>query len=131
MKERKNTLLKKRQGQRKGNRLMIALLSVCLIMTSLPNLYYQTFVLAAEMPVGDGQYEILSINEFSEDIKSQTVDIGTPIEALLLPNSLAVSCRQSMAENQETQNKTQDAVTESAPSEEIRKCSVRRSSNGI
>ncbi len=119
MKERKNTLLKKRQGPRKGNRLMIALLSVCLIMTSLPNLYYQTFVLAAEMPAGDGQYEILSINEFSEDIKSQTVDIGTPLEALLLPNSLAVSCRQSMAENQETQNKTQDAVTESAPSEDI------------
>lgn len=113
MKEKRNMLLEKRQAPRKGNRLFIVWLSICLIMTSLPNLYYQTFVLAAEMSAGDGQYEILSINELSEDIKSQTVDIGTPIEALHLPSSLIVVCRQSTAKNQEIQVQPQDAVKES------------------
>ena len=50
MKERKDTPPEKKNKQGKGNKLIIALLSACLIMTSLPNMYYQTFVLAAELP---------------------------------------------------------------------------------
>ena len=101
MKERKDTLPEKKNKQGKGNKLIIALLSACLIMTSLPNMYYQTFVLAAELPNENEQYEILSVSELPMDVKSQTVSVGTPIEALNLPGTLTVSCCQHRAENQE------------------------------
>lgn len=101
MKERKDTLPEKRKKHGKGNKLIIALLSVCLIMTSLPNMYYQTFVLAAGLPNDGGQYEILSVSELTENVKSQTVPVGTPIEALNLPGILTVSCCRNMADNQE------------------------------
>lgn len=70
MKERKDTLPEKRKKHGKGNKLIIALLSVCLIMTSLPNMYYQTFVLAAGLPNDGGQYVILSVSELTENVKS-------------------------------------------------------------
>lgn len=91
MEEKKNTLFAKMEEFGKRNRSIIWLLSICLIITSLPNPYYRTFAQAAGMPDDGGQYEILSVSELPEDVKSQTVDVGTRIESLDLPDSLTVS----------------------------------------
>ena len=61
------------------------------------------------MPNDGGQYEILSVNEFSEDEKLQIVAIGTPKEALYLPGSLTVSCCLSQTQEQEMQMESLDA----------------------
>ncbi len=112
MKERKDTLPENRKRTRKGNKLIIALLSICLIMTSLPNGYYQAFALAAESPIGGVQYEILSVGEIEEKTGVQTVAVGTPIEALGLPGSLTVSCRPQNAGSQGMQAEPQKPVPE-------------------
>ncbi len=103
MKERKDTLPEKRKKSGKGNKLIIALLSVCMIMTSLPNMYYQTFVLAAGLPDDGVQYEIFSVSELPENVKFQTVPVGTPAEALNLPGSLTVSYRRNLPDDLEMQ----------------------------
>lgn len=109
MKERTDALFEKRKRSGKGNKFIIALLSVCLIMTSLPNRYYQTFALAAGLPDSGGLYEILSVSEFPENTKLLTVPVGTPIEALNLPGSLTVSYRQNLAVNPEVQEEPEGA----------------------
>lgn len=111
MKEKKDTLIEKMKALGKRNRFLILLLSICLIMTSLPNQYYRTFALAASMPDDGGQYEILSVSELPEDIKLQTVDVGTPLEALELPDSLTVSYRQNVEESQKTQEESEEDVS--------------------
>lgn len=93
MEERKRTLFAKLEEFGKENRWLLWMLSICLIVTSLPNPYYQTFALAAGMPEDGGQYEILSVSELPEDVKSQMVAVGTRVEELELPDSLNVSYR--------------------------------------
>lgn len=114
MRVRKDTLPEQRKRPGKWNKLIIALLSVCLIMTSLPNRYYQTFALAAGLPEDGGQYEVLSISELPEEVKLQNVEIGTPIEALNLPDSLTVSCRRNLSEVQETHTEPEHPQVEDA-----------------
>lgn len=112
MTEEKNTLLGRINGLGKINRLIIALLFICLVMTSLPDQYYRALAMAAEMPDDGVRYEILSVSTFPEDIRSQTVAFGTPLELLKMPGSLTVSCRRDAEEGQETPGEPETASLE-------------------
>lgn len=112
MTEEKNTLLGRINGLGKINRLIIALLFICLVMTSLPDQYYRALAMAAEMPDDGVRYEILSVSTFPEDIRSQTVAFGTPLKLLKMPGSLTVSCRRDAEEGQETPGEPETASLE-------------------
>lgn len=88
-------------------RVLAGALSVCLVMSSMPSADYALSVLAAEnsedVPENgqedihdnthDGIREIVSFTELPDEVKEQTVAVGTPLESLTLPDTLTAVCR--------------------------------------
>ncbi len=88
-KKRENFLEKLLQQKRHPIRpkLVSALLSLCLLLASLPVEFYGFQVRA------EGQeYKILSFSELPEEVRSQNVEPGTPLEELNLPKTLEAVC---------------------------------------
>ena len=111
-----------------SQRLVAALLCLCLSMLSLPMDDYETLVLAAQ-----GK-EILSFPALPEDIRKQQVEAGTAREELQLPENLEAVCHffdDSLKEadrepslQQEDMKETAEEPTESEISEETAEVST-------
>ncbi len=104
MKKTRENLLEKLLQQKRHPirpKLVSALLSICLLLASLPAELYGFQVQA------EGQeYKILSFSELPEEVRSQNVEPGTPLEELNLPKTLEAVCvplqyeEPELAENQ-------------------------------
>ena len=68
-------------------KLLSCLLSVCLLLVSLPVEFYGSEVQAEEMV-----QEIMSFSELPEEVQNQTADKGTAQESLSLPDTLWAGC---------------------------------------
>ena len=68
-------------------KLLSCLLSVCLLLVSLPVEFYGSEVQAEEMV-----QEIMSFSELPEEVQNQTADKGTAQESLSLPDTLWAVC---------------------------------------
>lgn len=104
MKKTRENLLEKLLQQKRHPirpKLVSALLSICLLLASLPAELYGFQVQA------EGQeYKILSFSELPEEVRSQNVEPGTSLEELNLPGTLEAVCvplqyeEPELAENQ-------------------------------
>lgn len=88
-------------------RVLASVFCICLVVSSMPAVDGAFPVLAAEDSeelqeneqeeiqenTYDGVYEIVLFTELSDEIKEQTVAVGTPLENLALPDTLTVVCR--------------------------------------
>ncbi len=70
-----------------GQRLIAGLLCICLLLVSLPMKNYGGLAWAAE------RKEIVVFSAISQEVRLQTVSIGTEIEELELPETLTAVCR--------------------------------------
>ena len=110
-------------------RVLASALCVCLVMSSMPSTDYVLPVLAAENSE-DGQEngqeeiqenthdsirEIVSFTELSDEVKEQTVAVGTPLESLGLPDTLTAVCRMA---NEKDPEDNQDPDKEQNPEDE-------------
>ena len=101
-----------------SRRVLASTLCACLIISSMPTTDYAFPVLAAENSeeiqknTHDGTYEIVSFMELPDEVKEQTVAVGTPLENLNLPDTLTALCRISNEKNPED-NKDSDKEQDS------------------
>ena len=107
-------------------RVLASTLCVCLVISSMPVADYAFPVLAAENSeeiqenAHDGIYEIVSFTELPNEVKEQTVAVGTPLESLVLPDTLTALCRMSNEKNPEDNadsDKKQDSEKEDGQSD--------------
>lgn len=92
MKKTKNNNSEKSKQYRKhpiGRRLIVGVLCICLSLVSLPIDHYGYLVWAAE------KQEIVMFSALPEDVREQTVQTGTELEELDLPDTLTAVCRLS------------------------------------
>lgn len=88
-------------------RALASTLCVCLVISSMPTAAYAFPVLAAENSekiqenTHDGTHEIVSFMELPDEVKEQTVTVGTPLESLELPDTLTALCHISNEKNLE------------------------------
>lgn len=87
------------------------ILMLCLLVTLLPVEYYGIAALDDGSESGS-QWEVLSFSTLAEEVSTQTVAMGTPLEALNLPNTLTAVCRQIKQEENVPETETQNTETE-------------------
>lgn len=101
------------QSEKKHLKKKIAaiILMLCLLVTLLPVEYYGIGALGDESGAGN-QWEVLSFSALAEEISTQTVAMGTPLEELNLPSTLTAICRQIKQEENVPETETQNTETE-------------------
>lgn len=83
-----------RMRRRKRLRILAVALSFCMLAVTYPNILETLSVLAAEIKgEGDGSYVITSFAPLDEEIREQTVLVGTDINSLYLPDTLEAAAR--------------------------------------
>lgn len=82
----------KKRGQGKHRRIFAVFLCLCVLFTTQPEIWNRFSVLAAEE---SDTKVVLSFEELSEEIKEQTVPVGTVYEELELPEELNVFMKQT------------------------------------
>ena len=101
------------QSEKKHLKKKIAaiILMLCLLVTLLPVEYYGIGALGDGSESGS-QWEVLSFSALAEEVSTQTVAMGTPLEELNLPNMLTAVCRQIKQGENVPETETQNAETE-------------------
>lgn len=89
-----------------GGRLVVGLLCVCMTTVSLPVEHFGILVQAAQ------KQEVVSAPELSQEIREQTVPVGTELQELDLPETLTASCRLLEDEPQEQPQETVEPKAE-------------------
>lgn len=80
--------------RRKRLRILAVALSFCMLAVTYPNILETLSVLAAEIKgEGDGSYVITSFAPLDEEIREQTVLVGTDLDSLYLPDTLEAAAR--------------------------------------
>ena len=97
----------KKRGQGKRRRIFAVFLCLCVLFTTQPEIWNRLSVFAAEE---SDTKVILSFAELSEEIKEQTVPVGTVYEELELPEELNVYMKQT--EISSTPNLTEEKSEE-------------------
>lgn len=79
--------IKSRKTRKKCLRILAAALAFCLLFTTYPDIPETLLVLAAETQDGDGTVYVAGFAELPEEVREQTVPLGTGMEELTLPDS--------------------------------------------
>lgn len=83
-----------RTRRRKRLRVLAAALAFCLLASAYPNILETVSVLAAGIKgEGDGSYVVTSFEPLDEEIREQTVPVGTDLDSLYLPDTLEAVAR--------------------------------------
>ncbi len=74
--------------RKKRLRILAAALAFCLLFTTYPDILETLSVLAAETQDGDNTVHVQGFEDLPEEVREQTVPLGTAIEELTLPDTL-------------------------------------------
>ena len=80
-------------------RTLAVILSVCVLFTSSPNIWETVSVFAAEESDGEGRQYISGFAVLSEEVREQSVPLGTELHELSLPDALEAYITVDGAEN--------------------------------
>lgn len=80
-------------------RTLAVILSVCVLFTSSPHIWETVSVFAAEESEGEGRQYIFGFAALSEEVREQSVPLGTELHELSLPDALEVYITVEDAEN--------------------------------
>jgi len=78
----------KKSRRKKRLRLLAAALSLCLLITTYPDILATLFAFAAGTRDGDGIVYVTGFESLPEEVREQTIPLGTGIEELTLPHTL-------------------------------------------
>lgn len=96
MNERRVELKSKRKRRL---RTLAVILSVCVLFTSSPHIWETVSVFAAEESEGEGRQYISGFAALSEEVREQSVPLGTELHELSLPDALEAYITVEDAEN--------------------------------
>lgn len=88
------------RARRKGRlRTLAVILSFCVLLTSSPHIWETVSVFAAEEPKGEGRQYISGFAVLPEEVREQSVPLGTGLQELSLPDALEAYISVKNAEN--------------------------------
>lgn len=97
MMDEQRTWLRSRRKRRL--RTLAVILSFCVLLTSSPHIWETVPVFAAEESDGEGRQYISGFAALSEEVREQSVPLGTGVHELLLPDALEAYVSVEGAEN--------------------------------
>lgn len=95
----KECRVRKKSGRKKRMRLLAMLLTFCLMFTTCPEMLETLYVFAAPGQEEKDAVYVAGFAELPEEVKGQTVSVGTDLDGLTLPDTLEASVILSDGEN--------------------------------
>lgn len=88
-----------RSRRKRHLRTLAVILSFCVLFTSSPHIWETVSVFAAEESDGEGRQYISGFAALSEEVREQSVPLGTELQELSLPDALEAYITVDSAEN--------------------------------
>lgn len=88
-----------RSRRKRHLRTLAVILSFCVLFTSSPHIWEAVSVFAAEEPDGEGRQYISGFAALPEEVREQSVPLGTGLQELSLPDALEAYISAEDAEN--------------------------------